>query len=277
MIFVTDKGRLCNNILQYGHLYAWGREHGRKTMSMRFAYKYKDFHICHTPYHNFLVYVVAKYAAKLGLIPTIDFNDFKNDYKEHQQIMLSKRWVLATGWCVRFYDLFDKYKEEILQLFAIDERIVKKTEQQIGSCADNVIRLGVHIRRGDYATWCGGHYFYDDNQYASVIQQFCALFPDKQIEIYICGNDPKLDKALYQQQFGTDHVHFPNGSPTEDLCLLSRCHYLIGAPSTFTLVASMYQNNRLYWIVDANEPLHQSSFGTFDELSRRFDSLYRSS
>lgn len=277
MIFVTDKGRLCNNILQYGHLYAWGREHGRKTMSMRFAYKYKDFHICHTRYHNFLVYVVAKYAAKLGLIPTIDFNDFKNDYKEHQQIMLSKRWVLATGWCVRFYDLFDKYKEEILQLFAIDERIVKNTEQQIGSCADNVIRLGVHIRRGDYATWCGGHYFYDDNQYASVIQQFCALFPDRQIEIYICGNDPKLDKALYQQQFGTDHVHFPNGSPTEDLCLLSRCHYLIGAPSTFTLVASMYQNNRLYWIVDANEPLHQSSFGTFDELSRRFDSLYRSS
>lgn len=274
MIFVTDKGRLCNNILQYGHLYAWGREHGRKTMSMRFAYKYKDFHICHTRHHNFLVYVVAKYAAKLGLIPIVDFNDFKSDYKKHLHILQTRRWVLATGWCIRFYDLFDKYKDEILQLFAFDEKIIKKTEQQFSHDADDVIRLGVHIRRGDYATWCGGHYFYDDNQYARIIQQFCALFPDKQIEIFICGNDPKLDKNLYQQQFGASHVHFPNGSPTEDLCLLSHCHYLIGAPSTFTLIASMYQNNHLYWIVDAKAPLQLSSFSDFDHLSRVFDSLY---
>ena len=39
MIFVHDKGRMANNMLQYGHVYAWGREHGRTTVSMRFAYK----------------------------------------------------------------------------------------------------------------------------------------------------------------------------------------------------------------------------------------------
>ena len=71
MIFVHDKGRMANNILQYGHVYAWGREHGRKTMSMRFAYKYPWFHICHTPHHNFPTYLFAKYAAKLGLIPSV--------------------------------------------------------------------------------------------------------------------------------------------------------------------------------------------------------------
>ena len=43
MIFVHDKGRMANNMLQYGHVYAWGREHGRQTMSMRFAYKYPWF------------------------------------------------------------------------------------------------------------------------------------------------------------------------------------------------------------------------------------------
>ena len=40
MIFVRDKGRMCNNILQFGHVYAWAREHDRKAVSMRFAYKY---------------------------------------------------------------------------------------------------------------------------------------------------------------------------------------------------------------------------------------------
>lgn len=49
MIFVHDKGRMANNMLQYGHVYAWGREHGRTTMSMRFAYKYPWFQICETP------------------------------------------------------------------------------------------------------------------------------------------------------------------------------------------------------------------------------------
>lgn len=49
MIFVLDKGCMANNMLQYGHVYAWGREHGRTTMSMRFAYKYPWFQICETP------------------------------------------------------------------------------------------------------------------------------------------------------------------------------------------------------------------------------------
>ena len=208
MIFVTDKGRLCNNILQYGHLYAWGREHGRKTMSMRFAYKYKDFHICHTRYHNFLVYVVAKYAAKLGLISTIDFNDFRSDYKEHQQIMLTHRWVLATGWCVRFPDLFEKYKQEILQLFDFSEQVKASVAKKLSSKEGNKIRLGIHIRRGDYATWCRGAYFFNDEQYTTIIQQFTELFPEKQIEVYICGNDPKLNRDFYQQQLKNVSVKY---------------------------------------------------------------------
>lgn len=277
MIFVTDKGRLCNNILQYGHLYAWAREHGRQTVSMRFAYKYRNFHICHTRHHHFLVYAIVKLAARLRLIPTVEFNDwsFTSNYTEQQQTMLTQRHVLATGWCVRFYDLFEKYKGEIQELFAFDDKVIKTVERKIHcSPDDTTIRLGVHIRRGDYATWCGGHYFYNDEQYASQIQQFCRLFPDKQIEIFICGNDPELNKDLYQQSFEPGHVHFPNGTPTEDLCLLSCCQYLIGPPSTFTLIASMYHDSRLYWMLDATTPLQLSAFRQFDELSRTFDSLY---
>ena len=60
---------MANNMLQYGHVYAWGREHGRTTMSMRFAYKYPWFQICETPHHNFMTYLFAKYGAKLGLFP----------------------------------------------------------------------------------------------------------------------------------------------------------------------------------------------------------------
>jgi hypothetical protein len=51
---------MANNIYQYAHVYAWGREHGRTTMSMRFAHMYPDFQLAHSRYHNTFFYLVAK-------------------------------------------------------------------------------------------------------------------------------------------------------------------------------------------------------------------------
>ncbi len=274
MIFVTDKGRLCNNIIQYAHLYAWGRENKRRTMSMRFAYKYPDFVIGRKRYLYFWLYLFAKTAARLHLIPVVEFNDINSDYAAQTKVMLTHRLVLATGWCVRFFDLFEKYKGEIKQLFAFAENVEQTASQRLSHCADGSIKLGVHVRRGDYATWCGGHYFFNDEQYARVIAQFCQFFPGKQVEVFVCGNDPKLDHTCYQDVMGASHVHFPNGSPAEDLCLLSHCDYLVGPPSTFTLVASMYHDSMLYWMLNADDELSLSSFKSFDQQNRIFDDLF---
>lgn len=133
MIFVTDKGRMCNNILQYGHVYAWAREHGRKSISMRFCYKYQYFKICHTKGHNFLSYVFAKYAAKWGLMPTVEFNDIAEEAIQRDASLIAKhKHVLVKGWCVRFYDLFIKHKAEIIDLFSFDAPILKKTRDFMG-------------------------------------------------------------------------------------------------------------------------------------------------
>ena len=264
MIFVHDKGRMCNNILQYGHLYSWGREHGRTTMSMRFAYKYPWFHICDTRYHNFLTYVFAKYAAKLKLIPTVSFDKDGAEYSQEEQMMLNHQMLVARGWYARWYDLFLKYKPEILQLFAFKDKVEQKVSDILGS--EKVLRLGVHIRRGDYATFMNGRFLYSDEQYVRIIQEFQSLRHDEKLVVYICGNDPQIDKRYYQQQLPTCQVVFPNGNPAEDLCLLSHCDYLIGAPSTFSLVASMYHDLPLYWIEDPETQLTLQSFKYFDEL-----------
>ena len=128
MIFVHDKGRMANNMLQYGHVYAWGREHGRRTVSMRFAYKYPWFRICHTRYHHFLTYVFAKYAAKWGLIPTVRFDEEGADYSHEEELMMKRRLVVVGGWWARWYDLFLKYKPEIVDLFAFDEQVRRNVE-----------------------------------------------------------------------------------------------------------------------------------------------------
>ena len=261
MIFVHDKGRMANNMLQYGHVYAWGREHGRATMSMRFAYKYPWFHICHTRHHHLANYLFAKYAAKWGLIPTVRFDTEGADYSREEQMMRDRRLILVGGWYARWYDLFLKYKPEILQLFAFDKAVEEKAANILDVTADKSqvspvsIRLGIHIRRGDYATFQGGRFLYSDEQYVAVIRKFCALHREATVAVYI----------YYLKALADCHVVFPAGNPAEDLCLLSHCHYLIGAPSTFTLVAAMYHDTPLYWI---ENPKAAIAFGTFDDLFR---------
>lgn len=267
MIFVHDKGRMANNILQYGHVYAWGREHGRKTMSMRFAYKYPWFHIGTTRHHNFLTYAFAKYAAKWRLIPTVRFDQEHADYSRQEQQMLHRKMLLVGGWYARWYDLFLKYKPEILQLFAFNEDVERHVNSLLAT-HHSPLTLGVHIRRGDYATFQGGRFLYSDQQYVNVICQFCSLHEGESVTVYICGNDPKLDKEYFRQQLAGCNVVFPDGNPAEDLCLLSHCDFLIGAPSTFSLVAAMYHDIPLYWIENADTPLRADAFRHFDYLFR---------
>ena len=257
---------MCNNILQYGHFYAWGREHGRQTMSMRFAYKFQYFHICDTPNHNLWHYTIAKYAAKWGLIPTLEFNEEGADTTAQEQEMLNRKYIAVVGWEARWYDLFLKYKQEILDLFAFKQSVVKACASLLSEAAEGSCRLGVHIRRGDYARWYDGKYFFSDEQFLRLIKQFISQHPDT--TVYICGNDPSLNKDLYRQELSGAKVVFPNGNPAEDLYILSECDYLIGPPSTFSLTASMYHDTPLYWIKDADSPLTESSFGHFDELFR---------
>lgn len=266
MIFVHDRGRMCNNLLQFGHVYAWAREHGRTAVSMRFAYKYPYFRIGHTRHHNFPTYLAAKIGMATGLLPTVRFDEAEADYSANVAYMESHRNYVVEGWYVRFYDLFLKYKNDIRRLFSFLPEVEANVARRFGDKPNGTLRLGLHIRRGDYATWHGGAYLYSDEQYINVVRQFVALHPESNVEVYVCGNDPQLNRVAFTDALG--HVSFPNGNPGEDLCLLSHADYLIGAPSTFTLVASMYRDLPLYWIRDAAEPLTEQSFSSFDKLFR---------
>ena len=53
------------------------------------------------------------------------------------------------------------------------------------------------------------------------------------------------------------------------MCLLSLCDWLIGAPSTFSLMAAMYRDVPLYWIEEPEADLTDESFKPFDYLFRR--------
>jgi len=274
MMFARDKSQMCNNLLQYAHVYAWGREHGRKVISMRFSYKYQYFHICHTSLTGFGWYLFAKYMAAIGLLPTASFKHSDCDREALEQKMLRHKHIVVSGWNVRFYDLFLKYRQEICALFAIDESYTTPVKQQMqeaeqGASAD-ILRLGVHIRRGDYAQWKSGAYYYDNATYAAFIRRFAQLHAGKDIHVYLSTNDEEVTAEKFQQLCPTVHIHHLQGSAPSDLFMLSECDYLIGPPSTFSLVAAMYRDLPLYRMDTARaEEMTEASFHLFDYWFRR--------
>lgn len=264
---------MCNNLLQYAHVYAWGREHGRKAMSMRFSYKYKFFKISSSRYVSFPLYLLAKYAAALHLIPTASFKYSDCDAAALERKMLRHRNIVVSGWFVRYYDLFLKYRSEICDLFTINSEFTEPVRRKMAECeagCHDVLRLGVHIRRGDYAVWQNGIYCYSDEQYADFIRSFAAMFPERDVHVYLSTNDGSVTAQRYSELSGVKHVHLLGGSPAGDLFMLSDCDYIIGPPSTFSLVAAMYRDLPLCRMDMAKaENLSMSDFRLFDYWFRR--------
>ena len=272
MIFARDKSQMCNNLLQYAHVYAWGRAHGRKVISMRFSYKYQYFKICRTSLTGFGWYLLAKYAAALKLLPTASFKDADCDQKALEQKMLKHRHIVVSGWNVRFYEHFLKYRDEICELFRIDEQYTLPVDEAMkaAEAGEKGVRLGVHIRRGDYAQWQYGKYCFSDEVYARHINRFATLHPEETMHVYLSTNDPEVSAETYQQLCPKVKIHLLQGSAPEDLYMLSVCDYVMGPPSTFSLVAAMYRDIPLYRMDNEDEKLMtEEAFRKFDYWFRR--------
>lgn len=266
MIFVKGYGQMCNNILQYSHIYAWGKENGIKVISMRFSYKYQYFALCKQRYHNWLMYIFAKFLIKTHLIKHLWLECPEEVTPESEEELKKARIIALSGWSFRHPELFLKYKDDIKKQFAFNEQTRRHPDAFFASCAPSDIRLAVHIRRGDYARFMGGIYFYDDNTYIRNIREFMALFPGKKVSVFICTNDKHLDINVYRKQTGCEQIHLFRGNEGEDLYLLSQCDYIIGAKSTFSLVASFYRDVPIYHIMDKETSLTLDKFKHFDEI-----------
>ena len=281
MLFARDKSQMCNNLLQFAHVYAWAREHGRSVMSMRFSYKYKYFKISRSRFVSFPLYLCAKWLAALRLLPTASFKYEDCDAAALEQKMLSHRHIVVSGWYARWYDLFLKYRDEICDLFTIDPQYTRRVtewmieQESAAETTEKPIRLGVHIRRGDYAEWHGGQFYYSDEVYADFISRFVSLMPGRRVEVYIAGNDPNLSLSSLNSSLFTLHsslfaLHLLRGNAVEDLFMLSQCDYIIGPPSTYSLVAAMYRDIQLCRMdMVENHALTLQDFHPFDYWFRR--------
>lgn len=276
MIFARDKSQMCNNLLQFAHVYAWGRKHHQRVISMRFSYKYPYFKIQQTKYAGFFWYLFAKYAAALKLLHTVSFR--REDHREEKiHYMETHRHFVVSGWFARFYDEFLEYRDEICDLFQLREEYAKplreRMEMAIGGANTGALRLGLHIRRGDYKDFYAGKFFYDNATYAAYVMEYARQNTAKDIVTFISTNDRTVSPDDFEKlcqgcQNSIKFIVMPENNPAQDMIMLSECDAIIGPPSTFSLTACMYHDIPLCWMEEAS-PEHMR----FDKFENHFRNI----
>jgi hypothetical protein len=170
-----------------------------------------------------------------------------------------KNAVLLFGRFFRDYENMQLHQEVIRNYFTPVAQINSRIEDFINNARKGCDRLvGVHMRRGDYAQFAKGKYFYSFSDYKIKIEELQGAAGSIRLKFVLCSNED-IDAS----NFGNLDVVKGPGRAVEDMYALSKCDYIMGPPSTFTLWASFYGKKPLYQIRNINDPIDLNSFKYF--------------
>lgn len=149
------------------------------------------------------------------------------------------------------------HKKEIVDLFRISDRNTQPVDTffETNLSFYDVI-IGIHLRRDDYKDWQGGKYYYSNEVFYRVMKELKEELCDKRVCFVLCSNE-NIDCNIFSD---IDCVVIPDSSPIKDLYALSKCSYIIGPPSTFSLWASFCGEVPIKVITSPNEKTKLETF-----------------
>ena len=108
--------------------------------------------------------------------------------------------------------------------------------------------IGVHMRRGDYAVFRGGRWFYDYETYRALISHLVTVYAPRRVGFVLASPEP------YQAGLWTGlPIHPAPGRMVLDLYALSRCDLIVGPPSSFSGWASFIGKTPIYYLEHAGD------------------------
>jgi hypothetical protein len=183
-----------------------------------------------------------------GATRDLDDPDFRSDVR-------AARITLVAGWGFNGSKTFVRQGDVLRRVFTPSPACRVASEGVVRAArSGSEVLVGVHRRRGDYATWNDGRFLFPDPAYGRVMQ--CAADALGQgVSFLICSDEPVAPNAFP----GMRVVRGP-GSPVLDLHALSLCDYIIGPPSTFSAWASFMGRVPRYELKDPEATVTLDSF-----------------
>lgn len=280
------KSGLGNNLFIFAHFIGFSKEHKIKILNPAFidgvkyfgtlnrnfwgSYPYKNNYVHNISIRQFLyklINLASRILTRLNisnkLIGTVDIGwenylDIESDafLKKHEKSHI----LLASGWKFRANNYVQKYKNEILDFFQPLPYHQKNITDFISKArVDCNLLIGVHIRYGDYRHMWNGSHFFSLEEFKNVMENLIDIFPQKKIRFILCSNE-QLDYNIFRQ---LDFIQAP-GHELEDMYILSKCDYIIGPHSSYSLWASYYGNVPLHVLRHSLTKIKETDFSISD-------------
>ena len=150
---------------------------------------------------------------------------------------------------------------ELKRIFRPNDTIMQKAEAMVAELKkDSDMVVGVHIRRGDYATWRNGRFFFELEEYHQFMLRVKELYKDKTVSFFISSNE-KFPLSLFEgcrcRRFGDE----PSGAIL-DLYTLSLCDRIMGPVSSYSRWASFIGEVPLCFLESKDQQFTADSFST---------------
>ena len=148
---------------------------------------------------------------------------------------------------------------ELKKIFRPKDEIMQKAKaltDELRNSSDMII--GVHIRRGDYATWNDGQFLYSFDEYHQFMLRIQQLYKDKRVSFFISSNEVfslDLFEGCTCRRFGKE----PSGAIL-DLYTLSLCDRIIGPFSSYSRWASFIGEVPLCFLENKDQQFTEQSF-----------------
>lgn len=148
---------------------------------------------------------------------------------------------------------------ELKRLFRPKDEIMDKAEIILNEMRYNSdLVVGVHIRRGDYATWNNGRFFYELEEYHQFMLRIKDLYKNLRVSFFISSNED------FSLDIFTDcecrRFEKEPSSAILDLYTLSLCDRIIGPFSSYSRWASFIGEVPLCFLESKEQAFSEDSF-----------------
>ena len=253
MIVISGEyGRLGNRLWTYANLLAFGAENGVQIRNPRFrsaaffqgtgpcskiaGQSWPAFYwgLCHR----------LNLRARMFSNVTIPEGRLINIEQDADFLTLARKraLVFVDGFFFTAPQSMRRRTDDLRQFFALKAPLEKaRLALAAQARGDSDVLIGVHIRHGDYRTYCDSIMFYETHQYAKVMHSIAAQFPGRKVAFLVCS-DERQDPAV----FAGLNVTISDNPAVVDMYALAGCNFIVGPSSSFSQWASFYGNVPLH-------------------------------
>ena len=238
IILLSRSGQTCNQLLSIASAYVLGLEHNEEVLCPVIDEHIKEFFEFNRKNVNDKVKMYhSGFWEALRKISGIYRKCAK---KDEIFLRFNKECRILLDWIsFKEDEVFVEHLTEVRDFFKFKKNIVENCKGILDSRVDEKkIRVGIHMRRGDYKNFQGGKWYYSDENYARWMK---VLVQNKDVQFVLFSNE--VMNISYFEEQGLNVIGM-QGSAIEDLCCLSMCDYIMGPPSTYSWWAAMYGNKR---------------------------------